>query len=55
MFIVNSNSNFLEMKNVTDVYESIWNQQKHLLNEIYKVVYSSGNMKGIPQWREIKR
>jgi hypothetical protein len=43
------------MKNVTKVYESIWNQQKHLLNEIHKVVYSSGNMKGIPQWRDRKR
>jgi len=43
------------MKNVTKVYESIWNQQKHLLNEMYKVVYSSGNMKGIPQWRDRKR
>ena len=55
MFIVNHHSSILEMKNVTKVYESIWNQQKHLLNEIHKVVYSSGNMKGIPQWRDRKR
>jgi hypothetical protein len=43
------------MNNVTDVYNSIWNQQKMLLNEIHKVYNSSGNMKGIPQWRDRKR
>ena len=43
------------MKNVTKVYESIWNQQKHLLNEIKNTIYSSGNLKGIPQWRDRKR
>ena len=43
------------MKSVTDVYNSIWIQQKHLLNEIHRVVYSSGNLKGIPQWRDRKR
>ena len=43
------------MKDVNKVYESIWNQQRYLLNEIHKVVYSSGNMKGIPQWRDRKR
>jgi hypothetical protein len=43
------------MKNVTDVYNSIWNQQKHLLNEIHRIIYSSGNLKGIPQWRDRKR
>ena len=55
MFSINSNSSILEMKSVTKVYNSIWNQEKHLLGEIYSVVYSSGNMKGIPQWRDRKR
>ena len=43
------------MKNVKIVYKSIWNQQRALLVEVNKVVYSSGNMKGIPQWRDRKR
>ena len=43
------------MKDVRTVYESIWFQQNMLLKEIYEVVYSSGNMKGIPQWRDRKR
>lgn len=55
MFVTNYHSGILEMKSVTKVYESIWNQQRFLLNEIHGVVYSSGNMKGIPQWRDRKR
>ena len=43
------------MKSVRTVYESIWFQQNMLLKEIYEVVYSSGNMKGIPQCRDRKR
>jgi len=43
------------MKNVTNVYESIWNQQRFLLKEIHGIVYSSGNLNGIPQWRDRKR
>jgi hypothetical protein len=43
------------MKSVTGVYESIWNQQKMLLKELHRIVYSSGNLKGIPQWRDRKR
>ena len=43
------------MKKVSDVYQSVWNQQKHLLTELKKVVYSSGNLKGIPQWRDRTR
>jgi len=43
------------MKSVNDVYNSVWNQQKHLLTELKKVVYSSGNLKGIPQWRDRTR
>ena len=43
------------MKDVKNVYDSIWFQQNMLLKEIYEVVYSSGNMKGIPQWRDRKR
>ena len=34
------------MKDVKNVYDSIWFQQNMLLKEIYEVVYSSGNMKG---------
>ena len=55
MFVTNYHSGILEMKSVTKVYESIWNQQRFLLKEIHDVVYSSGNMKGIPQWRDRKR
>ena len=55
MFIINSNSNILEMKNVTAVYQSVWNQQRALLIEVKDVVYSSGNLKGIPQWIDRKR
>ena len=43
------------MKDIDKVYESIWNQQRMLLSEINNVVYSSGNLKGIPQWRDRKR
>jgi len=43
------------MKKVSDVYQNVWNQQKHLLTEVGRVVYSSGNLKGIPQWRDRKR
>jgi len=43
------------MKEVKDVYQSIWNQQMILLKEIKKVIYSSGNLKGIPQWIDRKR
>lgn len=55
MFVTNYHSGILEMKSVTKVYESIWSQQRFLLKEIHEVVYSSGNMKGIPQWRDRKR
>jgi len=43
------------MKNVKAVYYSIWNQQRALLVEVKNVVYSSGNLKGIPQWRDRNR
>jgi len=43
------------MENISTVYNSIWNQQRYLLSEIHRIVYSSGNMKGIPQWRDRKR
>lgn len=43
------------MKNVKIVYKSIWNQQRALLVEVKNVVYSSGNLKGIPQWRDRNR
>lgn len=43
------------MEKVSDVYQSVWNQQKYLLTEVGRVVYSSGNLKGIPQWRDRKR
>jgi hypothetical protein len=55
MLVTNFDSSILEMKSVTKVYESIWNQQRFLLKEVHEVVYSSGNMKGIPQWRDRKR
>ena len=43
------------MKDIDTVYKSIWNQQRMLLDEIHNIVYSSGNLKGIPQWRDRKR
>jgi hypothetical protein len=43
------------MKEVTDVYQSVWNQQRALLREVKVIIYSSGNLKGIPQWRDRKR
>lgn len=43
------------MKDIDSVYKSIWNQQRMLLDEIHNIVYSSGNLKGIPQWRDRKR
>jgi hypothetical protein len=38
-----------------EVYESILRQQLHMLLYIKDVVWSSGNMNGIPQWRDRKR
>ena len=43
------------MKSVNDVYNSVWNQQLVLLKLIKNTIYSSGNLKGIPQWRDRKR
>ena len=43
------------MKEVTDVYQSVWNQQRALLREVKVIIYSSGNLKGIPQWSDRKR
>ena len=43
------------MKNIRDVYTSMRFQQKNLLDEVHRIVYSSGNMKGIPQWRDRNR
>ena len=40
------------MKRVIDVYSSMLNQQKYLIKEIKNVIHSSGNLKGIPQWRD---
>lgn len=40
------------MKNVINVKHSIITQQHHLLKYIGDVVYSSGNLTGIPQWRD---
>ena len=37
------------------VYESILRQQLHMLHYIKDVVWSSGNMNGIPQWRDRKK
>ena len=38
-----------------EVYESILRQQLHMLHYIKDVVWGSGNMNGIPQWRDRKR
>ena len=38
-----------------EVYESILTQQLHMLNHIKAGVWGSGNMNGIPQWRDRRR
>lgn len=43
------------MKDVRSVFVSIRHQQKRLLDSVYDIVYSSGNMRGIPQWRDRNR
>lgn len=43
------------MKNISEVYSNMRFQQKRLLDEINNIVYSSGNMRGIPQWRDRNR
>lgn len=43
------------MKSISEVYSSMRFQQKRLLDEINNIVYSSGNMRGIPQWRDRNR
>jgi len=40
------------MTNVSNVKNSIMNQQLHILMYIRGVVYGSGNVNGIPQWRD---
>lgn len=40
------------MKSVNDVMESIVNQQLYMMFHIKKTIYSSGNLIGIPQWRD---
>lgn len=43
------------MKSVNDVYESVVSQQLHMLINIKDTIYQSGNLNGIPQWRDRKR
>lgn len=43
------------MKSVNDVYKSVVNQELHMLIHIEDVIYQSGNLNGIPQWRDRKR
>jgi hypothetical protein len=43
------------MKSVNDVYESVVSQQLHMLIHIKNTIYQSGNLNGIPQWRDRKR
>jgi len=43
------------MKSVNDVKNSIVNQQLHMMLHIKNTTYSSGNLNGIPQWRDRKR
>ena len=40
------------MKSIINVKHSIITQQHHLLRHIGDVVYGSGNLNGIPQWRD---
>lgn len=43
------------MKSVKDVYESVVSQQLHMLIHIKNTIYQSGNLNGIPQWRDRRR
>lgn len=43
------------MKSVNDVYESVVSQQLHMLIHIKNTIYQSGNLNGIPQWRDRRR
>ena len=43
------------MKDVRSVFVSMRHQQKRLLDSVHGIVYSSGNMRGIPQWRDRNR
>ena len=43
------------MKSVNDVYKSVVNQELHMLIHIEDAIYQSGNLNGIPQWRDRKR
>ena len=49
------NAIILEMKSVNVVYESVVSQQLHMLINIKDTIYQSGNLNGIPQWRDRKR
>ena len=40
---------------MVEVYENIVNQQRHMLVHLKEIVWGSGNMNGIPQWRDRKR
>ena len=42
----------MEMKSVNDVMESIINQQLNMLMYLKTIIYTSGNLNGIPQWRD---
>jgi hypothetical protein len=43
------------MKSVNDVMGSIVNQQLNMLTYLKTIIYSSGNLNGIPQWRDRSR
>jgi len=43
------------MKDVRTVFVSMRHQQKRLMDYVHDIVYSSGNMRGIPQWRDRNR
>jgi hypothetical protein len=40
---------------IEDVYRTMRQQQSKLLDSIVEIVYMSGNMRGIPQWRDRNR
>ena len=54
MFVTNFYSSILEMR-VSKVFESVWMQQKMLIDEITEQFIVSGNLNGIPQWRDRKK
>ena len=45
----------MEIEKITNLRESIKMQQIHMVNHIWDIIWTSGDTKGIPQWRDRNR